>query len=176
MAVDYIAWIKDTLNKKPHLNQSGLARHLGRDRSVITMILRGDREIKASELDKIEAYLGEPRPDRQGVAAAHVAIVGRLGVAWYEVGAAPGVGNRLVSPDLSRPDVRQIAYLMDSPLLGYPAGAVVIAVPVERGKPMAGGVVVVRRERAGLENLILARADEAGGTVVAVAIEVRVPV
>lgn len=175
MAVDYLAWIKDALERNKNLSQSGLARHLNRDRAVISLMLQGKREIKARELNAIESYLGVPRPDRQVVAVPTVEVVGRCSAAWYEEGTAPE-GRMQVSAVLSMSNVRQVGFILDVPLLGFPAGAVVIAVPVERGKPVAGDVVVVTRERAGLANTTLARAGEVEGTVVAVAIEVRVPV
>lgn len=175
MAIDYVAWIRESLERNPHLSRAGLARHLNRDRAVISLMLQGKREIKARELSAIEGYLGVPRPDRQGVAAPTVEVIGRCSAAWYEEGTAPEVRMQ-VSPVLSRSNVRQVGFILDVPMLGYPAGAVVIAVPVERGKPIEGNVVVVTRERSGLVNTTLARAGEVEGTVVAVAIEVRVPV
>lgn len=176
MAVDYVTWVKDALRRNPHLSQSGLARHLNRDRAVISLMLQGKREIKARELDLIEAYLGEPRPDRQGVAAPTVAVVGRIGAAWYEAGEAPEVDNGRVSPVLSRTDMRQVAYRLDRPVMGWPAGSVIVAAPIERGvKPVAGQTVILRRERAGLENLTLAAVGDGEGTPVAIAIEVRIP-
>lgn len=51
-------WIKVVLKQKPHLSRSGLARHMGRHRSVVTKMIQGDRSIKVSELPIIEAYLG----------------------------------------------------------------------------------------------------------------------
>ena len=56
-------WIRDRL-KKTGKSQRGLAEILGRDPSVVTKILKGEREIKASELPKIEKYFEVEEPTR----------------------------------------------------------------------------------------------------------------
>lgn len=185
----YVEWIKDVLARKPHLSQAGLARHLDRHRSAVTMMLNGQREIKAKELALIESYFGEKMrvPGAQQTATAFVAIVGIVGNAWYEAGHAPPAKADRVAPAESVADVRQIAYIVESeyPQIGALLGATLIATPVDKAhRPQPGQVVVCKRERAGLENVALARVDEDGtikllagtgdaGQPVAVAIEVR---
>lgn len=176
VAPDYIAWIKDVLRRKPHLSQAGLARQIGRDKSAVNLMLAGKRQIKAAEIEQIAIYLGEPPPGRTAPASEFVPIVGRLGPAWYEPGQMPAV-HGVVAPVLARRDVRQIAYLLDSPAAGLPQGATIIAYEIDRShKPDLGQMVVVQRERGGLVGTTLARMgtpDVKDGTPIAIVIEVR---
>lgn len=180
MAVDYIAWIEDVLRRKPHLNQSGLARHMGRHRSVISAMMNGRRLLKAKEIAQIASYLGEAPPETRATSAVKMApLAGRVSAAWYERGAAPVADGQPVPAVAGTwQGVAQSAYAVEMafPELGVPAGAILLAVPVDRArKPVAGQIVVCRRDRAGLENLTLARAgDDLSGEPVAIAIEVRV--
>lgn len=85
--MDYIKWINDALERKPHLNQSGLARHLNRHRSVISMMLSGSRRIKADELERIAAYLGEPLPYSDKALTAKkvtASVAGVIDRAWRD--------------------------------------------------------------------------------------------
>lgn len=181
----YLDWVQDALARKPHLSQSGLARHIGRHRAVISKMLQGDRQIKASELQKIADYLGEPIPGLSApvpTVAATVPVVGRVGAAWYEKGTAPAASIPDVSPVSGKPTADQVAYQVDTamPELGVPAGAVIVAIRAS-GRPSHtdGAIYVIERERAGLTNITLARAAagvEIGaiGTLLACAIELRV--
>ncbi len=176
VSVDYVAWIEDVLKRKPHINQAGLARHLGRDRSVVTMILRRERALKPAEIDKISEYLGEPPPGHGLPMAEFAPAVGRIGTAWYEPGQAPP-SNRRVAPVLERPDVRQEAYEVDARVMDIPAGSVLIVAPLARNVVARDGdLVVVRRTRAGLENVTLSRVGESKDEVLALVLEVRIPV
>lgn len=176
MAVDYIRWIEDTLRKKPHLTQSGLARHLGRDRSVIVMIRKGKRSLKADEIAKIADYLGEPPPGHGLPSQTYVSVVGRIGTGWYEPGDIP-TSDRKVAPVLERDDVRQEAYEVDTRVMDVPAGSVLIATPIERGNGARdGSLAVIRRSKAGLTNLSLGHVGDDDGEPIAVVIEVRIPV
>jgi transcriptional regulator with XRE-family HTH domain len=56
-----IEWIRSGL-RKPGKTQQGLADALGRAPQTVTNILKGTREIAASELAKIASYLEEPVP------------------------------------------------------------------------------------------------------------------
>lgn len=56
-------WIRKGL-RKPGKDQSGLASVLGIDRTVVSKIVRGSRQLKASEIEIIARYLGEAPPDR----------------------------------------------------------------------------------------------------------------
>lgn len=54
-----VEWIKTVLKAdNARVSRAGLARHLGRHRSVVTKMLKGERAIKVCELPVIEAYLG----------------------------------------------------------------------------------------------------------------------
>lgn len=176
VAVDYVAWINDALKRKPHLSQAGLGRHLGRDRSVITMLLRRERAIKVEELDKIADYLGEPPPGHGMPMAAFAPCVGRIGTAWYEPGQAPP-STRRVAPVLERPDLRQESYEVDARVMDVPAGSILLVAPIDRNvSPRDGDLVVIRRTRAGLENVTLSRAGDTTDEVIALVLEVRIPV
>jgi phage repressor protein C with HTH and peptisase S24 domain len=58
---EQIAWIARGL-KPDDKTQAGLARAMGIHASGVTRMLKGERQIKAFELPKIAAYLGEPPP------------------------------------------------------------------------------------------------------------------
>lgn len=49
-------WIRQRLKEQPGKSQSGLARALDLDPAAITRMLQGARQIKASEIPKINAY------------------------------------------------------------------------------------------------------------------------
>jgi phage repressor protein C with HTH and peptisase S24 domain len=52
-------WLKEML-ERPGYSQAGLAAALGRNPSAVNRMVRGERQIKASELPIIMKYLGEP--------------------------------------------------------------------------------------------------------------------
>jgi phage repressor protein C with HTH and peptisase S24 domain len=56
-------WIVKGL-KKPGKDQYGLADALGVERSAVSKLVTGKRLLKASEIEKVAAYLGEPPPTR----------------------------------------------------------------------------------------------------------------
>jgi hypothetical protein len=58
---------------KPGKTRSGLAASLSRQPSMVTELLKGNRELKASEIPKIAAYLDVLPPPQEGAAK----IVGR---------------------------------------------------------------------------------------------------
>lgn len=58
------AWVAKGL-KKPGKDQYGLADALGVDRSAVSKIITGKRQIKAGEIEKVARYLEEPPPDRE---------------------------------------------------------------------------------------------------------------
>jgi|GEM_PF-3363506 len=60
-----VEWIERGL-EQPGKNQAGLAAALGKHRSIVTRILKGDRQLRVNEIKIIENYLGVNR----GVAAA----------------------------------------------------------------------------------------------------------
>lgn len=61
-----VQWIKDGL-KRPGKNQSGLARALGLNPSAVSRLLAGLRELKAVEVEKINAYLFDKFEQRPSV-------------------------------------------------------------------------------------------------------------
>jgi len=172
--VDYVAWILDALERKPHLSRLGLAKHIGKHPSWVTHVLAKKREMRTSELDAVQRYLGEPHP---GILTGIIplTIVGRIGTAWYEPGEAPQ-SDLKVAPVLSF-EGQQVAYLADHGYPGLPDGSVIIASPIsERAKIKKGTSVIEQRERAGLINLRLARYVGGIGKPIAIAIEARMPV
>lgn len=56
-------WIARGL-KKSGKHQRGLAEALGIDRSSVSKLVSGHRQLKADEIEKIAAYLDEPPPTR----------------------------------------------------------------------------------------------------------------
>ncbi len=64
--MDYIKWIKDGLNK-PGKTQSGLASAINRDPGSVSLLLKGERELKAREIPVIAEYLEIPLPDSKAL-------------------------------------------------------------------------------------------------------------
>lgn len=56
MSVTDPEWLKAEL-AKPGRSQSGLARYLGLDASIVNKIVNGKRDLKAREIEEVEAYL-----------------------------------------------------------------------------------------------------------------------
>lgn len=184
MADDYVEWITGVLERKSHLSRAGLARQLGVHRSSVTQLLSGNRQLKASEIAKVEAYLGERYADKRSATSesrAFVEVVGTISLAWFE-GAPPGTTTAQVARSLAHADVRQVAYALQMPAPSIDArpGDILIAIPIDRSnKPRPGQTVVVKRERAGLVNLAIAAVDADGHvegkdvTLIATLIELR---
>lgn len=59
-----LEWIRAGL-RKPGKSRKGLAQALGRDQSMISRMLKGTRQIKIFDIEKIAAYLEEPTPITQ---------------------------------------------------------------------------------------------------------------
>ena len=180
-SIDYVQWVNDALASKPHLSQAGLARHLNRHRSIITLMLRRERQIKASELHDIATYLGEPVPGHSMPDAGLVPIVGRIGNAWYERGEMPSGTFDAIPPVMRHPHAsqRQVAYIVDADVDCARAGSIIIARPITTTRDARHGqTVVIERERAGLVNLTIGHvvSDAPHGAIVAVCIEIRTPV
>lgn len=57
-----VQWIKDALARDPTKTRAGIAEALGVDKSAVTRLLAGERQLKFHEADKIAAYLGAPGP------------------------------------------------------------------------------------------------------------------
>lgn len=56
-----IDWIRDGL-KRPGKTQRGLAKAMGIDASAVNRLLAGNRQLKASEIEKAQAYLQDLPP------------------------------------------------------------------------------------------------------------------
>lgn len=57
-----IEWIKTALARDPAKTRAGMAEALGVDRSAVTRLLSGERQLKFHEAEKIAAYLGVASP------------------------------------------------------------------------------------------------------------------
>ncbi|GAB4520073.1 MAG: hypothetical protein Kow00133_06250 [Amphiplicatus sp.] len=53
-----IEWIKAALRRDPTKTRAGIAEALGVDKSAVTRLLAGERQLKFHEAEKIAAYLG----------------------------------------------------------------------------------------------------------------------
>lgn len=64
-----VEWIKEALERDPAKTRAGIAEALGIDKSAVTRLLSGERQLKFHEAEKIAAYLGVAGPfglaDRQ---------------------------------------------------------------------------------------------------------------
>lgn len=98
--------IKQGLSK-PGKTKSGLAKALGRNPSAVTDLLKGDRQLKASEIPKVRAYL-ELNPV--------VPIVGSVGASaeahFYAEGQDPG--ETAPAPEGASPDTVAVEIRGDS--------------------------------------------------------------
>ncbi len=57
-----VEWIREALARDSTKTRAGIARALGVDKSAVTRLLSGERQLKFHEAEKIAAYLGVPRP------------------------------------------------------------------------------------------------------------------
>lgn len=57
-----VDWIKAALERDPTKTRAGIAEALGVDKSAVTRLLSGERQLKFHEAEKIAAYLGAPAP------------------------------------------------------------------------------------------------------------------
>lgn len=87
-----IDWIKQGLEKEGK-SRSGLAKALGRSPSMVTNLLKGERQLKANEINRIARYLEEaapPTPRREADSApviGYLMITGEVaGGVWTEPG------------------------------------------------------------------------------------------
>ena len=172
---DYAKWIEAALAANPKLSKAGLSRHLGHgsDRSRVIKMLDGTRRIQIEEITAIASYLGVPPPGvavdvKAGVAAIRIAGIIAAGL-WLEPKAPPMTRPASVPPvlDPRYPVADQAAYEMacahpDHAML---IGDYLIAIPPKAAgrPPHPGEIVVLARERAGLEQLALGKASERRG-------------
>jgi len=155
--MDYTKWVADALQRNPALSQSGLARHLGRHRAVITMMLQGRRLIKADEMEQIAAYLGVPVPSKSVSVVSGIPFGGRIDRAWREDdGEAAPSGDVAPVLDKAWPVKDQSWYAVDA---GTSCNTIMPGdVLIAHADQMAvrGRFLIVRRERAGMSNLAIA--------------------
>ena len=71
---DYAEWLRVGL-ATPDKNNVGLAKALGIDPSAVSRMLKGERQLKAHELEKAAAYIGIPPPGRETLAERAPAAV-----------------------------------------------------------------------------------------------------
>lgn len=162
-----LRWIKDEL-KRQRKTQSGLAAHMGRDKSVVSKMLAGRRRILAADLEAIASFLGKPVPTEGTINVRHapvqsVTVTGVLAVGtWREQDQEPVNG------------VHHVPWVPDPRLLGMPQYARLVetshASQVERGDyaifvpftalgraPQDSDLVHCARYRDGLEEHTLRR-------------------
>lgn len=164
-----IVWLKGELAKKqPGRNQSALARHLGKDRSAITRILKGGQEISVTEYARMQEFFrSEPQLLLQQVAGVRMA--GVLGDrVWTRPDEEPQQ-RYIGAVSTEYPISEQAAYTLfeQTPDGRYQAGDVVFTVPWDkyRTAPLADDLVVVKSERDGLVRYSLRIAVARGGRV-----------
>jgi phage repressor protein C with HTH and peptisase S24 domain len=95
--MDIVAWIRRGLGK-PGKSQRGLAEALEIDPAGVTRLLKGERQLKATEIAKVARYLGEsvPMPAVRGAKSASAAPADDdtyARVAVYDARAAAGAGG-----------------------------------------------------------------------------------
>jgi repressor LexA len=95
-----VATIRALLRQRG-IRQAQLAAHLGIDQPKISKILRGERQIKAAEMDRIRALLGAPSPAGETALRA-IPIIGQVAAGnWKEAIEHPIAS--LPAPDPSIP-------------------------------------------------------------------------
>ncbi len=168
MAEDpYVALIRESL-KKPGKTQSGLAEHLGVDKSAVSKILSGKRRLASHEIVKAAEYLGEAPPNftsevtLQPTVMRHAQLAGKV-----EAGAFREVDDFdqrepetiLVPADREFPSARILLFqvegdsmnaLKPTPILpGYQVVALAFEDISDRVPLRDGMIVVVQRTRDG---------------------------
>jgi phage repressor protein C with HTH and peptisase S24 domain len=94
--VSDVAWIKEGL-KQPGKSQKGLADAMRTDPGVITRLLKGDRQLKASEISVIKRYLSAPASI--GELEAVSSDDAYAGVPVYDVRISAGPGSLVEEVD-----------------------------------------------------------------------------
>jgi transcriptional regulator with XRE-family HTH domain len=123
-------WIREQLKKK-RINQSDLARALGRDKSAISRLLSGRRGLKADEQDMIARVLGLGVEEFSAHRNASNAGFGERGQAPFETEGATGNAAQMgVARDIGDED------LPDHPIWGSMAGTVTVMPGVDLTAPM----------------------------------------
>ncbi|MDH0613896.1 MULTISPECIES: helix-turn-helix transcriptional regulator [unclassified Agrobacterium] len=120
-AIDTL-WFLQRLQEKGG-NQSDLARFLGLDRSAVTRMLKGDRNMSADEQDRIADYLGIP--------VGEIALHRRGGAHGFsESGQAPYAGP---ASETSR---QATSSPSGHPIFGCMKGTITVMPDVDLTEPM----------------------------------------
>lgn len=96
-------WIVDGL-EKPGKSKSGLAKAMGRSPSMVTALLKGERQLKAREIETIAKYLEVEAPTAAPIETAEVIrtadIIGEVkGGSWSEPGVFRPIPSTVVVED-----------------------------------------------------------------------------
>ena len=171
--MDYKTWIVEQLDRLESAGKtrSGLARYLGKHRSLVTKMLTSNRPFRVDEIQDICRYLGVQPPGLslrapEAGAPVIVSFQGQIGGAmWHE--SQPKIERReLPASNPMFPARDQVAWEVYGrvPSLGLQTGDVAICVPFStyRHEPLANDLVIVKRERTGLEQLTMARVSAQG--------------
>lgn len=168
IAADIRKWLAKQLASSPRGTRSRLAEAIGVDRSAITSILNGTRNITASEMVIIRGFFGLAEPGElrpvQGVQG--VRVVGRLGEnIWMRIESADSADDKaeiVPASDLTYPIETQTAYIVVEKTAGgeYLQNDRIYAVPfsLHRGEPLIDDIVVVRTEVNGFVRFTLRHA------------------
>lgn len=170
---DYAKWIREALDADPNLSRAGLSRHLGHggDRSRVIKMIDGSRRIQVDEIAQIASYLGVPPPGMkvttETATIASIEFAGAIAAGfWHEPRAKRAMKTPTAVPpriDPRYPASQQIAYEMadDVPAANLLAGDCLVCMPFRsvRKEPLPADLIVVLRERSGLEQFGLARAE-----------------
>lgn len=150
-------WLKQEL-EKPGRSQSALARFIGLSHpSIVNRMVTGHRQIKATEADKIRAYLDATSRDPATLTTTsqsteNASIVRVRGVveagSWRDLSYAEAFSEELIAP---KSVVYSGAYALKvagpSMNVFYADGSYVIAQPWMGGAMPVGKHVIVERER-----------------------------
>jgi transcriptional regulator with XRE-family HTH domain len=153
MAELYRNWLRVGLRQKGKSGR-GLADHMGLSPAAVSRMVSGERQIKASELPKIAAYLGTPPPG--GIfPASKVRVIGVVAAGiWREEGAmtAPTEHEIPVINDNSEQE-KYALQVADASISAFiQRGAFAICVPYfkERQELTDGDLVHVERRKGNL--------------------------
>lgn len=150
-------WLKDEL-EKPGRSQSALARFLGLGHpSIVNRMVAGERQIKATEADKIRAYLDATSKDPATLSTAgqlaqkvsYVTVQGTVEAgSWRDLSYAVAFPEELIAPK-SIVDTGAYALKVAGPSMNnhYADGSYVIVQPWQGGAMPIGKHVIVERER-----------------------------
>jgi hypothetical protein len=167
---DVIAFIRDRLEASPRGTATQLANKLGKDRSVITAILAGKRNVLAEELAVIREFFGEPPKLPGRLSGPHpvggVPLVGRIGVnIWTRAAAAllqPLKIEMVGGISLDYPLADQSAYRLEEATINgeYLPGDLIYVVSFAkyRGELLEDDIVVVKSEQDGFERFLMKQA------------------